>query len=235
MNVLIFVLIYAPVRWSVCVSAWILRFLCRTSPRRRGEDKPVNVCIVLANELEQNGREYEGGGGVKETEGGRRGSVAIVCCLIVLMVFKALAGEQMLFCEMDSIFLPPDLIFLQAAGGIKSSSNKREKLMGRSIRITSEAENQNVWVDFTAMYLVHRQEDGLYQFALYSIYQQWHLADEWVGPRCGCFHPHSTALTETSLGRGESRATQAWGECNKTYVVVLLSSYANSFPFPYIT
>ena len=44
------------------------------------------------------------GGEKKETEGGRRGTVAIVCSLILLMVLKALAGKQMLFCEMDSIF-----------------------------------------------------------------------------------------------------------------------------------
>lgn len=49
--------------------------LCWSSPRRGGADKPLNVCIVLANELEQNGREYRRVG--KETE--REGAVAIVC------------------------------------------------------------------------------------------------------------------------------------------------------------
>lgn len=54
----------------------------------------------------------------KETEGGRRGTVAIVRSLILLMVLKALAGKQMLFCEMDSIFFPPDL---KRPGGMKAS------------------------------------------------------------------------------------------------------------------
>lgn len=58
-----------------------------------------------------------------ETEGGRRGIVAIVCSLILLMVLKALAGKQMLFCEMDSIFLSSRLDSLQAARGMKSTSN----------------------------------------------------------------------------------------------------------------
>lgn len=31
--------------------------LCASSLRSRGEDKPLNVCFVLANELKQNGRE----------------------------------------------------------------------------------------------------------------------------------------------------------------------------------
>lgn len=39
----------------------------------------------------------------------RRGPVAFVCCLILLMVLRALAGKQM-FCVMDSLFLSPDLI-----------------------------------------------------------------------------------------------------------------------------
>lgn len=46
---------------------------------------------------------------------------AIVCCLIVLMVFEALTGKQMLFCEMDGIFFLADLICLQEAASIKSS------------------------------------------------------------------------------------------------------------------
>lgn len=60
----------------------------------------------------------------KETEGGRRGTVAFVHSLISLMVLKALAGKQMLFCEMDSIFFF-SLHSLQVAAGIKSTSNMR--------------------------------------------------------------------------------------------------------------
>lgn len=63
-------------------------------------------------------------GGIKRrTEGGRRGTVAFVRSLISLMVLKALAGKQMLFCEMDSIFF--SLHSLQVAAGIKSTSNMR--------------------------------------------------------------------------------------------------------------
>lgn len=61
MNALIFVLIYRAVCvWAlacVCVSISACGgFVCEF-PRSRGEDKPLNVCIVPANELKQNGRE----------------------------------------------------------------------------------------------------------------------------------------------------------------------------------
>lgn len=59
-----------------------------------------------------------GGKKEMETEGGRRGAVAIVCSLILLMVLKALAGKQMLFCEMDSIFFPRDLILSKQPGAL---------------------------------------------------------------------------------------------------------------------
>lgn len=73
----------------------------------------------------------------KETEGGRRGTAAIVRCLIVLMGFKALAGKQMLFCEMDSIFLPPNLIFCQAAAGHSKSSPQKRRIAGGAIDVDS--------------------------------------------------------------------------------------------------
>lgn len=108
----VLICVFACVCVCVCLHEEVL---CWGSLRRGGADKPLNVCIVLANELEQNGREY-GGGKEKEMEGGRRGTVAIVCSLILLMVLKALAGKQMLFCEMDSIFFPPDLISSEQPG-----------------------------------------------------------------------------------------------------------------------
>lgn len=81
--------------------------LCTSSLRSRGEDKPVNVCIVVANELKT---KWEGREGwrEKETRGERSRPVVFVPCLILLMVLRALAGKQM-FCVMDSIFLSPRL------------------------------------------------------------------------------------------------------------------------------
>lgn len=63
MNALIFVLTYTPVCACLCLGRHaccherMRRGLCARSLRSRGEDKPLNVCIVLANELKQNGRE----------------------------------------------------------------------------------------------------------------------------------------------------------------------------------
>lgn len=88
MTVLIFVLIYAPGCLSIRASPLRVplltcphkEVLCWSSPRRGGADKPLNVCIVLANELEQNGREYRRVGKETERERERReGAVAIVC------------------------------------------------------------------------------------------------------------------------------------------------------------
>lgn len=63
-NALIFVFIYTAVCACVCALAGMRvaiermrRGLCARSLRSRGEDKPLNVCIVLANEPKQNGRE----------------------------------------------------------------------------------------------------------------------------------------------------------------------------------
>lgn len=134
MTVLIFVLIYAPGCLSIRASPLRVplltcphkEVLCWSSPRRGGADKPLNVCIVLANELEQNGREYRRVGRETERERGERGLLPLCAPLILLMVLKGLAGKQMLFCEMDSIFFPPSrLDSLQAARGIKFSSNMR--------------------------------------------------------------------------------------------------------------
>lgn len=61
-----------------------------------------------------------GGKKEQETEGGRRGTVAIVLSLILLMVLKALAGKQMLFCEMDSIFF-----FSSRLDSIQSSQRQK--------------------------------------------------------------------------------------------------------------
>lgn len=41
--------------WQACVLHE--EGLCASSLRSGGEDKPLNVCIVPANELKQNGRE----------------------------------------------------------------------------------------------------------------------------------------------------------------------------------
>lgn len=132
----------------VCATAVCLHkeVLCSSSPKRGGADKTLNVCIVLANELEQNGREYVRKK-AKETEGGRRGTAAIVLSLILLMVLKALAGKQMLFCEMHSIFFPPDFILSKQPGA--------QSLLPIWEYIQFEAENSNLRMDLA---VVHAQE-----------------------------------------------------------------------------
>lgn len=98
--------------------------MSRFPPQRRGADKLLNVCIVSTNELEQNEREY-GRQNEKETEGGLERDCCHCALPNLVNGLKALAGKQMLFCEMEGIFNPPpDSISLQAANGIKSTSNK---------------------------------------------------------------------------------------------------------------
>lgn len=138
----------------------------------------------------------------KETEGGRRGTDAIVCSLILLMVLKALAGEQMLFCEMDSIFFLQTW-FSPSSRGHKVLLQNENNWWGHQFGLNVRLETQ-----------ISGSEDGLHQLSLYIAFM--HAGCVYRRRSVEPFVPvHLTASTEAMLSTENLPGTQTRGERNK--------------------
>lgn len=153
-----------------------------------------------------------GGWGRRQRERGERGLLPLCAPLILLMVLKGLAGKQMLFCEMDSIFFPPlQTWFSPSSRGHKVLFQYENGWWGPSIWIQFKAENSNLWINLASEYLVYRHRDELYQLSLCPIYTHivfTHLAGGEDGStlwtRYFIFYSHLMALRKAKQSRRES-------------------------------